>query len=353
MLRLPFCFSATIFVAIVVGLAFVKDLPSAQAKVESKGKNTVSPSEENYEIATSKYKAGDLEGAIDAFLQAIYFSRNYYNPNAYYWLGVCYKERKQDPKAIEAFKKNCQQAIGEVPETHLHLAEIYLRNDRLNESEQEALTALTQFHGKGARARNVLGMINGKRGDYEGAELQFQMALGDAPWRYTEAWMNLAENYMKQKAWAPALKQFNDMLTTNVELKGLDREKVLLDMGLCLLAKGDHQGAIDYWHECLNYNQGNAAAHLQLAMIFDLEEHFSSALKEYREFLRFSDDKAAIARINNRVTALEQKITPAEIEPQAPKPSPYMRQQLEEQDKQESKEKESLTAPTANKESGF
>jgi tetratricopeptide (TPR) repeat protein len=353
MLRLPFALTATAIVAVVIVFTCGQDLPSAQAKVRTKGKNTVSPSEENYDIATSKYKAGDLEGAVDAYLQAIYFSRNYYNPDAYYWLGVCYMERKQDAKAIEAFKKNVEQAMGEVPESHLHLSELYLRNDRINEAEGEALTALTQFHGKGARAHNMLGLINVKRGSYDNAQLQFQLALGDGPWRYTEAWMNLAENYMRQKAWADALKQFNDMLTTSVELKGLDREKVLVDMGLCLLAKGDHQGAIDHWHECLNYNQGNAAAHLQLAMIFDLEQHFNSAIKEYREYLRFSNDQAAVSRVKARVTALEQKVGPAEIEPQAPKPSPYMRQQMEEQDKQESNKKETLTAPGGNKESGF
>src|SRR6516162_333299 len=110
MLRLSPAVIAIPVVAIFVGFAWVQQLPSAEARVRSKGKNTVTPSEENHQIATSKYKAGDLDGAIDAFLQALYFSRNYYNPDAYYWLGVCYMEKKQDAKAIEAFKHNCEQA---------------------------------------------------------------------------------------------------------------------------------------------------------------------------------------------------------------------------------------------------
>src|SRR5258707_2482207 len=129
MLRPAPAFVATIIAAIFVDFGLAGGLPSAEAKVESKGKSTVTPAEENYENATNKYKQGDLEGAIDAYLQAIYFSRNYYNPDAYYWLGVCYMERKQDAKAIEALNRNCQQAIGDVPESHLHLAELYLRND--------------------------------------------------------------------------------------------------------------------------------------------------------------------------------------------------------------------------------
>jgi tetratricopeptide (TPR) repeat protein len=353
MLRLRLAFVATIVAAGFVHPGFNLLLQSAEAKVESKGKNTVSPSVENFQTALAKYKAQDIDGAIDAFLQAIYFSRNYYNPDAYYWLGVCYMEKKQDAKAIEALNKHCQQAVGDAAEGHLHLAEIYLRNDRLDEAEQEAHSALTQYRGIGSRARNVLGLISEKRGLLEQGQFQFELALGDPPWRYTEAWMNLGENMMKQKNWAGALTEFNAMLNSRVLLKGLDYEKVLLDMGLCLLAKGDHQGAIDHWHECLNYNQGNAAAHLQLAMIFDLEQHFVSAIKEYREFVRYSQDQAAIGRVKNRIGILEQKIGPSELEPQAPQPSAYTRKQEEEEEKQQIKQKENL-APSANtKDSGF
>lgn len=350
-LRLP-------FVAIIITtgfsiFAFEPLIQNVMAKVESKGKATVAPADENFRTAMVKYKQKDIDGAIDAFLQAIYFSRNYYNPDAYYWLGVCYMEKKQDAKAIEALNRHCEQAIGPVPEGHLHLAEIYLRNDRLADAETEAVTALNQYHGPGPKARNIMGMIKEKKGFLNEAHFQFEQALGDPPWRYTEAWMNLSENLMKQKDWGGALGQFHDMLNSKIVLKGLDYEKVLLDMGLCLLAKGDHQGAIDYWHECLNYNQGNAAAHLQLAMIFDLEQHFGSAMREYREFVRFSTDQAAITRIKDRITVIEQKIGTGEVEPQAPKPSPYMRKQEEEQEKVETKEKENLTPGSGGKDSGF
>jgi len=165
--------------------------------------------------------------------------------------------------------------------------------------------------------------------------------------------MHLAELYMKEKEWAGALRQFNDMLHSKLGLKGLDYQKVLFNMGLCVLAKGDHQGAIDYWHECLNYNQSYAPAHLQLGMIFDVEQHFSSAIKEYREFVRYSKDEPAVARVKNRISVLEQKVGPQELPPEAPKPSPYMREQEVEKEKQETKEKESLSTPSTSKESGF
>jgi len=332
-------------------LAYV-EVQTAFAKLGSKGKNTVEPAQVNFETAMSKYKEHDIDGAIDAWLQSVYFSRNYYNPQAYFWLGVCYMEKLQDAKAIEALKKCCEQSVGPAAEAHQHLAEIYLRNDRLKDAEQEAYAALSDNRGHGPKAHNVLGLIKDKRGSLADAQYEFEEALGDQPWSYTEAWMNYAENMMKQKAWGSAIGQFNNMLNNKVVLKGLDYEKVFLDIGLCYLAKGDHQHAIDNWHESLNYNHNSAPAHLQLAMLLDLEQHYSAAIKEYREFVRFSQDQSAVARVKDRIAALEQNLKPADVEPQVPKPSAYMRKQQEEEEREEEKQMNSLASPST-KESGF
>src|SRR5271170_2251881 len=72
---------------------------AALAKLGGKGKSTVEPSQENFEIGMQRYKSEDVDGAIDSFLQAIYFARNSYQPDAYYWLGVCYFDKKLDSKA--------------------------------------------------------------------------------------------------------------------------------------------------------------------------------------------------------------------------------------------------------------
>ena len=133
-------------------------------------------------------------------------------------------------------------------------------------------------------------------------------ALGDPPWRYTEAWMNYAENLMKQKEWGSAITQLRAMLNHDKKLVGMNPQRIYLDIGICLLAKGDHQGAMDNWHEVLNYNPDNAAAHLQLALLLDSERHTSAAVKEYKEYIRLSPDNAQIAKIKNQVLLLEQKL---------------------------------------------
>jgi tetratricopeptide (TPR) repeat protein len=317
---------------------------AAFAKLGGKGKSTVEPSQENFEIGQQRYKSNDLDGAIDSFLQAIYFARNTYNPDAYYWLGVCYFDKKLDTKAIDAFNKHIEQTIKPEPEAHIYLAYIYLRNNRLNEAEKEANIAIEQSIRDSAKGENVLGLITAKQGHLKSAEYNFLAALGDEPWHYTEAWMNYAENLMKQKDWAKAVMQFRAIIHSKVLLKGVDYQKIYFDIGLCLLAKGDHQGAIDNWHEVLNLNPDNADAHLNLGMLLDSENHVSSAIKEYKEFVRLSEDTERIAKVKDCIIILEQKLTPNIMLPQTTS-SPYMNEQKSKQEKSEAKSKESLTGP--------
>ncbi len=285
----------------------------------------------------SKYKEHDLDGAIDAFLQAIYFARNSYNPEAYYWLGVAYQDKNVDAKAIEALKKCIEQSIKSAPQAHLHLAQLYLRNDRLDEAEIEASKALLDFHGPGPQAHNIIGLISDKRGQFKRGQDEYIEALGEPPWRYTEAWMNYAENLMKQKEWGSAVIQLRKMLNHNKPLKGMDPQRIYLDIGISLLAKGDHQGAMDNWHEVLNYNPDNAAAHLQLALLLDTERHLSAAVKEYKEYIRLAPDNAETAKIKRQVLVLEQKLR--SVSPEAP---------IDNSSRYSSKSTSELTAPSAN-----
>jgi tetratricopeptide (TPR) repeat protein len=347
-------FFLTLLIAVLITCG---NFQYALAKVRSSGKNTVEPSKENLALGLARYKQKDFDGAIDSFLQSIYFNRSSYNPQAYYWLGLCYQEKKLDGKAIEALKKSIEQTIGKSPDAHLHLAQLYLRNDRLEEAAAEANQAWVEFQGKAPEAHNILGLIAERRGDWRGAEDQFLEALGEKkPWRYTEAWMNYAENLIKQKRWGDAIIQLRDMLNNDAPLKGLSPEQIYLDIGICLLAKGDHQGAMDNWHESLNYNPDNAMAHLQLALLLDSERHISSAIKEYKEYIRLSPDNLEVAKIKNQVLKLEQilKSTQQEHLITNTKASQDTDEYAQQPSTIQTKDKGSKTNhPASNKESGF
>ncbi|MBI4534268.1 MAG: tetratricopeptide repeat protein [Candidatus Melainabacteria bacterium] len=350
-----------VWLGFTFGLDLVQELP-VSAKTKGKDTATVEPSVNNFNEGEKKMKAGDVDGAVDSFLQAIYFARNNYYPQAYLNLGRCYMKKGEDAKALDALNKHVQQNVGPSPEAHCDLAEIYMRNDRDKEAEGELNAALIEYLGPGPRAHNLLGVLLEKRNDLKNAMYHFKEALGDRPWSYTDAWMNLAGNYMKQGEWSEAIPQFQEMLERASSLKGLDYEKVYLNMGTCALAKGNHQGAMDNWHQVLLRNPNNAPAHLYLGMLLDKENHIASAVNEYKAYLRAAppNDAKVVAIVKDRVMELEQKIKPAEAEPTAAKPSPYMRKQMEDAvsrqrnaEEQRRRAMENLETATPKGDSGF
>lgn len=337
-------------------LALATSSPSNEA-IAKHAANTQDPAEKNFALGVEQYKKHDLNSAIDSFLQSVYFARNGYYPDAYFWLGKAYMAKHEDSKAEGAFKKQMEQSLNPSPDSRLFLAEIYLRNDRDAESEEECKLALATSGPTAAIAHNVYGKIMAKRGDYMDAQLQFQEALGRTPpWTYTEAWMNYAETFMLQKDWSTAYTQYLAMLANPIKLLNLDLQQVHLNMGLCLLAKGDHQGAIDNFHQVLEYNPQNSIAHLQLGMIFEAEKHISSAIDEYSDYVRYSTDQIGVTKAKERITVLEQLLkTPNE--PAHTQPSPYMRyqQQQRQQDDQQLEQQRQLQQQQISvpKESGF
>lgn len=340
-------------------LVWAKKLPK---EIHTKDANTTDPSYNNLMEGMGKMKKGDIDGAIDSFLQSTYFARNNYDPPAYYWLGMCYKAKRQDGKAIEAFKTHIQQQVTGAPDAHVELGQIYMRNDRDQEAEVEFNHALGEYRGPAPRAHNGMGMLLEKHGNLQDANWHFREALGDQPWTYAAAWVNYAENAMKQGDWGEATEQCVAMLARGATLPFLDRAKVHVDLGVCMLAKGNHGGALDQWQRACLINPLLSAPHLYLAKLLDSENHISSAIGEYRQYIALHPKDKNLDKVKDRLTYLEQQVKPAEAEVQAAKPSPYMRQQaqkeIEEQASAADKYKEEMESlsggPQADqKDSGF
>jgi tetratricopeptide (TPR) repeat protein len=304
--------------------------PGASA-LAGKDANTVEPAVEHFHKGMAEMKKMDWDRAIDEFLQATEFARNHYHPPGWYWLGVCYKIKLQDAKAIQAFKTHIEQNVGGAPDAHVELGEVYMRNDRDSEAEHEFTTALGEYQGPAPRAHNAMGKLLDKKGRYGDAAWHYLQALGNPPWIYTEAWMNLGENAMKREDWGEAIQQFVGMLERGKTLIGVDTAKVHLDLGVSLLAKGDHQGAIENWQRCSIANPLMSQPHLYLGKLFDQEKHITSAIHEYQQFIRLAPLDKNLNQVKQRMAYLEQQINPKEAAPQAAKPSPFMRQQAQKQ----------------------
>ena len=296
----------------------------------SREKNTTGSAQANFDVGVKRFNMGDINGAIDSFLQAIYFSRNNYNPKAYFWLGECYRRKKEYAKGIEAFKQHLNQVMGPSPEGHVELGYLYMETNHDMQARNEFYTALGQYLSHGQRAHNALGKLEDKNGNYRQAIAHYRDALGEPPWDYLEAWMSLAECYMKAKDYPAAYQEYQAMLESKkLKYTKEDEQKMYNGMGMCLMIKGDHEGAMRKWRQCLSINPNNATAHLYLGILFDSENHISSAVDEYKQFVRLAaHDNDKVSSIKDRIEILEHKLKPPEPV-YSIKPTPYMRKETE------------------------
>lgn len=309
----------TAFVVVSLGGSFVLcPLADAKFKLDApKGKNTVEPAQANFLAGQEAIKMGDYDRAIDAFLQAIYFARNNYNPQAYFQLGQCYKQKKLDMKAIEAYKKCVEQTMGPCGAAHAELADVLIRNDRFDDADRELAYALSDTDGPNQRIYFLYGQLMEKQNYLDSAISNYLHALGDEPWTYMDAWMALTWLYMRQHNWTNAAMQYNRMLEREGDLrsKGLNLEEVLVNLGIADVSKGNHQGAMECWKKALAVNPDSARAHLNLAKLFEMESHISSAVNEYSAYIRLAlpDDKE-LPKAKDKLVSLQQKLRTPEPE---------------------------------------
>lgn len=364
--------TATISIAPEFNNSFV-----AWAKGGRKGKYSEKPAEEHFIRGKQQLKAEDLDGAIDSFLQATYFARNGYYPEAYYWLGVAYMDKlTEDKKAVEAFEKNVQQSVEEPTDTFLALAEIHLRNKRWDECEA-ALRNIKKYDEKTTqKIEFVYGLMEDKKADsveyeepkvmlgkaYEkgnqknremaklnmeskrknhliSSESHFMRALGQKPWTWTKVWLYYCEAKMKQQKWQDALRELTALQNSKVlgnQIR-MPLGRLHKDIGFCRLAIGDHQGALDNWRTALDVDKKDAEVWLQIGMLLEAEKHYSSAATYYKEFARLKEgtDDVRLQQVRDRLTKIDQLLNPNETTPTHAKPSQYMRTQYDGIEQQE------------------
>jgi len=330
-----FVFCRTLLASLLVASFFVQ---TASAKAHNE--NTSGPSEKNYKLGLKAFQRGEFDAAVDAELQAIYYARNGYQPDAYFVLGEAYESKKDYPKAYEALTKCIGQAMNGANEAHLALSRVCTAMKKYQESTGETTKALqgvnfaTMFWG---RCKFQQGYNLEEWGNPDAASACYVECLGKWPWKYWHPWIHYCECLMKLKKWVEAYTSLESMMTTDQTIKGLDFERVYLDMGICALAKGNHQGALDNWHKVLQYNPDNVEAHLQLGLMLDSEQHMASAITEYKAFIRGAgSEDIRIKQVETRISLLEQmqgKQDPAPPPPVAP--SLYMRNQQEKQKQQQ------------------
>lgn len=305
----------------------------ATASAKKKQKYTVSESEAHYKTGLAAFNKGDFDGAIDALVQATYFARNNYYPEAHHFLGMAYMAKNEDKKAIESLERAIEQAVDEDTLGFFAVAEILARNERYDEARKVLNKIKRHEPWVSTNRMYISGVIADRQGKYTLSESLYQQALGKKPWFWTECWMRYAEAKMKSKKFADAIKEFMAIEKSMLLLKGLKKDRLYQDVGICRMAIGDHQGAVDNWRKALAANEENSEVWLQMGLLLDSEKHYSAAAKHYRQFLRYMAEGDPRAQsLRDRVTAIEQATKPNEALPLKVAPSQYMRNELNERE---------------------
>jgi tetratricopeptide (TPR) repeat protein len=291
-------------------------------------KATAEPADQNFHEGIEHIKKRDYEGAIDNFQQAVYFSRNHYNPEAYKYLGLCYKACRNYPKAIEALNNCLSQTTEHAPDVRIDKAECLLNIGDVEKARAEIDKSYAELDGQGtARQKYAQGEVWEKLGDYGQAMDFYSSAIDEKP-NYTDAWMARGRMQVLTERYNDALKNYRDMLEKGPMLHGVNMEELYYNMGTCLYKRGDHQGAIDHYLMALDNNPDSFDSHLALGHVFDEERHISSAIKEYQAALRTMPKTYDATKINSRLIFLQSKLQQKEAPPVI-KPSPQMRQEYD------------------------
>jgi tetratricopeptide (TPR) repeat protein len=347
-------FKTTIVLALSVSV-FTLSANSAFARSKFEGA-TVDPADQNLKQGLLMIRKGNYEGAIDSFKQAIYFSRNQYNPEAQKLLSLSYKATRNYPKAIETALIYFKQNTDADSDMRVELAECYMDIHEWDKARQEVENAVRESKGSNWRYRFAQGELqekladSSKEGSYSEA-IDFYNGALDLKKHCTEAWMGIARCDVKLNRHIDALKQYREILSQGPLLRP-NLEELYYNMGTCFLKRGDHQGALDHWRLALESNPESFDTHLALARLLDDEKHYSSALKEYEAAMRCQRNQDSLdnRKIARRIQWIEQQIQPQEA-PVEIKPSPQMRQQVE-QEQQRAQDAQNAAAPP-RKDSGF
>ena len=319
--------TTTLLSALTLGLiAAPLTVTTTTPVLAKKSKATVDPAEQNMREGIAAMNAKDYDVAIDSFLQAIYFSRNKYNPEAHWALGLCYKATRQYVKAVEALQTHLRQVTKKAPDARLDLAECYLDLGDFDNAEKQIDMAFTDSDGKNwARQRYTMGKLQEKMNQPGQALNHYTRALEEKK-HYTEAFMGKARCEVKLRRYNEALKDYTEILELGPLMRGVDFHELYYNMGSILRVRGDHQGAADHWRLALEQNPESFDAHLALGNMFDDEKHISSAIKEYQAAMRNAPKGYDVGGLGRRIQYLESSMKPAELVPVV-KPTPTMRKQ--------------------------
>lgn len=311
--------------------------PTSLAAIAANDKATVDPANAAIKQGETAMYKHDYHDAIDKFKQAIYFSRNQYNPKAWMYLAMAYKAEREYPKAIEAFNKHLAQVTEPSIAARCDLASCYVEMGDFDKARREIQKANVESKGiTDAMVMVAYAKLDEKMDDLGHSLHRFETACRRDE-NLTEALMGRARVEVKlgMKYWPNethylnnALKHYMAIVDNRHRIHGINFEEIYYNMAQVYYKRGDHQNAIDHLHYALKDYPNSFTCRLALGKIFDDEKHYASAIKQYEMAVPNAPRGTNVEKLKARILYLQQLAKGGGEPVQAVKPSPLMRQQL-------------------------
>ena len=240
------------------------------ASINFKSSEVIDSLEEPFEKGVMLYNSQQYEGAIAFFKKAV--EKNPQQAEAYYHLGLCYKELKAT-EAVEAFKKAIQLK-PDYAEAYFHLGVTYTRLN-MQEEAIDALKEALRLKPDYDEALMNLGIAYGIAKKYSAAVAALEKSVAIFP--DARAYYYLGASYAglkKHEKAIYALRQSVEIDPDNIDT---------------LIALGISYGAVESWHmgiKTLNkavlLDPQNAEVHFVLGMLHLGNYDLDSAELEYQ-----------------------------------------------------------------------
>jgi tetratricopeptide (TPR) repeat protein len=175
----------------------------------------------------------------------------------------------------------------------------YQTAGNVDEAAKYYLAAIAQ-NDRHVEARNNLGLLYRSRGETALAIEQFRRALAIDP-RYVTARNHLAVLLIDAGRVADARRELDEGLS-------LDPRNVDLLVNLALVEEAERHDdrAMELLLRAIGDRPGHAAAHYNLALLYDERRSFALAYDHYIDFLAYAgpEYRGAVAEVRRRVQAL-------------------------------------------------
>lgn len=143
----------------------------------------------HHNIGVCLYQLNRHDEAVAEFTKSINLSRGNYQ-KSYYALGMAQVELKNEDEALKAFRQAVKLRKSD-GEAWFDLASVLIAGKDFDAAEKALQKAVKHKSVASAQAHNNLGVILALKGDFAGAENEFNTALSEPGGELTEASSNL------------------------------------------------------------------------------------------------------------------------------------------------------------------